>query len=55
MSLWDVDPATLGVTLASGGFTVSSPISTIDWQPRCSITGTPGNDVITGTPSVPLP
>ena len=27
------------------------PIQVLDWQPRCTVTGTPGDDVLTGTPA----
>ena len=29
--------------------TLPFPIQVLDWQPRCTVTGTPGDDVLTGT------
>jgi hypothetical protein len=52
LSIWSVDPDTLAIAPASGGFTVADNVSSIDWQPRCTINGTPGNDVLVGTPGV---
>jgi hypothetical protein len=52
LSVWNVDPETLAITLEPGGFTASDVVSDMDWQPLCTITGTPGDDEIVGTPGV---
>jgi Ca2+-binding RTX toxin-like protein len=50
LSVWSVDPDSLDITLDSGGFTVGGDVTSVDWQPRCTITGTAADDELTGTP-----
>jgi len=50
ISLWDVDLTSSTDSLhGTGGFEVDGAVAGLDWQPRCSITGTSGDDELTGT------
>jgi len=49
VDLTQADPFTGGF-----GFSVPGQVAGLDWQPRCSIIGTSGDDALTGTPGPDL-
>jgi Ca2+-binding RTX toxin-like protein len=55
VSLWNVDLTSSTDSLHStGGFEIPGEVAGLDWQPQCTIVGTPGPDQLTGTPGPDL-
>jgi hypothetical protein len=55
ISIWDADLTSSTDSLhGTGGFDIPGTVTGIDWQPTCSITGTPGDDELRGTPGSDL-
>ena len=56
VTLWTVDLTSSANPLQSqGAFSVASRSAFgVDWQPRCSVVGTPGDDELSGTPAPDL-
>ncbi len=50
VSLWNVDLTSSTDSLhGTGGFEIPGEVAGLDWQPQCTIFGTPGDDELTGT------